>query len=57
VKVLKMAVAVNARHPASPLAKQAAVLQINSAKIKKRTNKNRRLKGRLFLRRKYDTSV
>jgi hypothetical protein len=43
VKVLRTAVAANARHPASPLARQAAVSQISSAKT--RSNKNSLLKA------------
>jgi len=38
VTAQRTAAAANARHPASPLARQAAVSQIRSAKIRKASN-------------------
>jgi len=53
VKAQKMAVVANARHPASPLAKQAAVLLISSAKTQKNSKCTRcRHYGGIFCRTK-----
>jgi len=51
VKAQKMVAAANARHPASPLAKQAAVLLTSSAKIQKNSKCTRcRQTGGIFCR-------